>query len=32
MSEQAMRVGGMGGDVRVGHESRGSGMICQSRP
>ena len=27
-----MRVGGMGGDVRVGHESRGSGMICQSGP
>ena len=32
MSEQAMRVGGVGGDVRAGHESRGSGMRCQSRP
>ena len=32
MSEQAMRVGGVGGDVRAGNASRGSGMICQSRP
>ena len=32
MSEQAMRVGGVGGCVRVGHESRGSWMICQSGP
>ena len=32
MSEQAMRVGGVGGYVRAGHESRGSGMIYQSRP
>ena len=32
MSEWAMRVGGVGGYVRVGHESRGSGVICQSRP
>ena len=31
MSEQAMRIGGVGGDVRVGHESKGSGRRCQSR-
>ena len=32
MSEWAKRDGGVGGYVRVGHESRGSGMIYRSRP
>ena len=32
MSEQAIRVGGVGGDVNVGHGSWGCGRRGQSRP